>query len=263
MSITGCRNDDLVKLLNGIGYQPILLPRTGVVPPELYVYNNERLVRRGPLADYLPEGVVIPKPQQGQLSSIQHHETSKKSLSVAANFLGDALKCIGITSAPKLDLSFTNGHDITFRFDDVTYQAIDAAKIDHMLGELNTGAIPPEDISNGYLHIAYEYAFASTLSMKIGRDVDSSWKATAVQVGSYIDLGTEGQVTVASEDTIAFSGKSGENAAFAFKVGRLERRGHKWFFFPEEDAGEGFLSDEAAPEPYLLERGVVMRVEDQ
>ncbi len=131
-----------------------------------------------------------------------------------------------------------------------------------MLGELNTGAIPPEDISNGYLHIAYEYAFASTLSMKVGRDLGSSWKATAIQVATYIDLGTQGQVTVASEGTIAFSGKSGENAAFAFKVGRLERRGRKWFFFPEEVVGEGFLADESAPEPYLLERGVVIRVED-
>ncbi len=92
MSITGCRNDAFVKMLNGIGYQPVLMPRTGVVPPELYVYNNEKLVRRGPLADYLPAGVVIPTPQQGHLSSIEHHETSKKSLSMAANFLGDALK---------------------------------------------------------------------------------------------------------------------------------------------------------------------------
>jgi len=262
MSITGCRNDALVKLLNGIGYQPVLLPRTGLVPPELYVYNNEKLVRRGSLANYLPEGVVIPPPQQGRLSSIEHHETSKKSMGVAASFLGDALKCIGITSAPKLDLSFTNGHDITFKFDVVTYQAIDPANIDHMLGTLITGAIPPEDIANGYLHIAYEYAFAGSLSMKVARDAGSSWNATAIQVSTFIDLGTQGQVTVASEDTIAFSGASGEIAAFAFKVGRLERRGHKWFFFPEEEAGEGFLADESAPQPYLLERCVVMQVED-
>jgi len=263
MSITGCRNDALVKLLNGIGYQPVILPRTGVVPPELYVYDNDSLVRRGSLAEYLPKDMVIPPPQQGRLSSIEHHETSKKSLGVAASFLGDALKCIGITSAPKLDLSFTIGHDITFKFDDVTYQAIDPAKIDHMLGKLITGAIAPEVIANGYLHIAYEYAFAGSLSMKVARDADSSWKATAIQIATYIDLGIQGKVTVASEDTIAFSAASGEIAAFVFKVGRLERRGSKWFFFPEEEAGEGFLADEAAPQPYLLERGVVMQVKEQ
>ena len=99
--------------------------------------------------------------------------------------------------------------------------------------------------------------------MKVARNADVSWKATAVQVATYIDVGTQGKVTVTSEDTIAFSSASGELAAFAFKVGRLERRGSKWFFFPEEEAGDSFLADESAPQPYLLERGVVMRVEEQ
>ena len=263
MSITGCRNDALVKLLNGVGYQPVLLPRTGLTPPELYVYKNEKLIRRGPLLDYLPPGAAIPDLQRGRLDSIQHHQTDKKSLGVAASFLGDALKCIGITSAPKLDLSFTKGRDITFSFDDVTYEALDPAKIDHMLGDLRTGAIPPEDIKGGYLHIAYDYAFAGSLSMRAAGDSSASFDAKAIQIGTYIDLGSQGKVTATDETTISFASKDGTQAAFAYKIGRLEHRGKKWFFFPEEESGDSFLADENEKEPYLLERGVVLRVEDE
>jgi hypothetical protein len=262
MSITGCRNDALVKLLNSVGYQPILLPRTGLAPPEVYIYKNDKLTRRGPLLDYLPEGSTIPALNRGQLDSIEHHETGHKSFSVAASFLGDALKCLGITSAPKLDLSFARDRDITFSFDDVTYEAIDVAKIDHMLGKLVTGAIPEEDIAGGYLHIAYDYAYAGSLSMRSASGYDTKSDATALQIGTYIDLGTQGQVNRKDDSTISFSGKDGAHAAFACKIGRLERRGRKWFFFPEEESGDSFLSDENQKEPYLLERGVVMRVEE-
>ena len=263
MSITGCRNDALVKLLNGIGYQPVMLPRTGLTPPEMYVYKNEKLIRRGPLLNYLPPGSTIPELQRGSLESIQHHQTDKKSLGVAASFLGDALKCIGITSAPKLDLSFAKGRDITFSFDNVTYVALDPAKIDHMLSSLDTGAIPPEDIKAGYLHIAYDYAFAGSLSMRAAGDGAASFNAKAVQIGTYIDLGAQGKVEATDETTISFASKDGTAAAFAYKIGRLEKRGKKWFFFPEEESGESFLADEHEKEPYLLERGVVLRVEEE
>jgi hypothetical protein len=263
MSITGCRNDALVTLLNGLGYQPVMLPRTGLTPPELYVYKNEKLIRRGPLLDYLPPGSTIPALQRGRLDSIQHHQTNKKSLGVAASFLGEALKCVGITSAPKLDLSFAKGLDITFSFEDVTYEALDVAKIDHMLGDLRTGAIPPEDIKGGYLHIAYDYAFAGSLSMRTAGDASRSFDAKAIQMGTYLDLGTQGKFDVTDETTISFASKDGTPAAFAYKVGRLERRGKKWFFYPEEEAGENFLADEQEKEPCLLERGVVLRVEEE
>jgi len=263
VSITGCRNDALVKLLNEIGYQPVLFPRSGLTPPEVYVYKNQKLIRRGPLVDYLPAGAIIPDLQRGRLDSIQHRETDKKSLGVAASFLGDALKCIGITSAPKLDLSFAKGREITFSFDDVTYVALDGSKIDHLLSDLRTGAIPPEDIKGGYLHIAYDYAFAGSLSMRAADDGSSSFDAKAIQIGTYIDLGMQGKVEATDETTVSFTSKDGAAAAFACKIGRLEKRGRNWVFFPEEESGDSFLADENEKEPYLLERGVVLRAEEE
>ena len=262
MSITGCRNDGLVKLLNGMGLQPLVLPRTGLTPPEVYMYSDTTLTRRGPLSDYVVDGTVIPKPEQAKLPSIERHETDKKSGSAIGSFLGDALKCIGITSAPKLDLSFTNGYDITFSFDDVTSESVDSSKIDKLRSSLDMSAIPKEQIQAGYLHIAYEYVYAGQLSMRAVSGGSSSFNAKAIQIGAYVDLGVKGTAEWQNETTLAFKSTDGVSGAFACRIGQLEKRGKTWYFHPNEDQGQSFLADEAPAKPYLLERGVVLRAED-
>ena len=68
--------DRLVKLLNAEGYVPIKLPRTGVVPPELYNYDAtaRKLIRRGPLKAYLPAAGKIPL-RSGHLASIESKQS--------------------------------------------------------------------------------------------------------------------------------------------------------------------------------------------
>jgi hypothetical protein len=260
MSITGCRNDALVKLLNEDGYQPLIFPRTGLVAPWVYTYKDRKLVPEGPLSDFLPPGTPEPPRNRGQLGDIEHHETDNKSTSAAGSFLGDALKCIGITSAPKLDLSFVDGHDITFSFEEVTYDGLDVAKVRHLMPLVDFSSYAKEE--QAYLYIAYEFAFAGKLAMRAASSISSSFTAKAFQIGAYLDLGSQGQAKVESETKISFAGNNGVTAAFACKIGRLEKRGKRWYFFATEDGGEGFLADEGKLKPFLLERGVVLRVED-
>src|SRR5687767_4771808 len=107
--------DALVELLNSLGYQPVFLPRTGLEPPELYnfIEDGRRLLRRGPLQAYLPPGLVLPV-THGDLADIEHTQTSGKRMKAAAGFLERALRCIGITDIPRLDLSFTDARSFTF-----------------------------------------------------------------------------------------------------------------------------------------------------
>jgi hypothetical protein len=95
--------DDLVRELNKLGYQPIFLPRTNIEPPELYNYspNVRRLVRRGPLKDYLPDAAGLDV-ESGKLSDINYSYTSSKKGEAATSFLQNALTCIGISSIPKI-----------------------------------------------------------------------------------------------------------------------------------------------------------------
>ena len=259
MSITGCRNDALVKLLNEDGYLPLLSPRTGLVAPWVYTYKDRKLKPQGPLSDYLPDGTPEPARSRGQRGDIEHHESDNKSTSAAGSFLGDALKCIGITSAPKIDLSFADGHDITFSFDEVTYDGLDVSKVQRLMPLVDLSAFAKEE--QAYLYLVYEFAFAGKLTMRTASNVSSSFTAKAFQVGTYFDLGTQGQAKVESETKISFASTNGEVAAFACKIGRLEKQGRKWRFFSTEDGGDAFLADEGKPKPFLLERGVVLRVE--
>jgi hypothetical protein len=261
MAITGCRNDALVKLLNANGYQPLVFPRTNLVAPWVYTYKDQQLKPQGPLADYLPDNTPAPPRNQGQLGDIEHHETDNKTASIAGSFLGDALKCIGITSAPKLDLSFAAGHDLMFSFEEVTYDGLDVAKVQRLVPKLDLSIVPPEE--QAYLYIAYEFAFAGKLVMRSSTSFTSSYDGKAIQIGAYIDLGSQGTAKVETETKISFTGVNGITAAFACKIGRLEKRGRKWFFFSTEDGGDSFLADEGKPRPFLLERGVVLRVEPE
>jgi len=262
-----CVNDALVNLLNSKGYHPVFLPLSGLEPPEIYTYvPDTELVRRGPLADYLPRNTKLPSLTSGALSSIVHKQTSHKNVSAAVSFLKDALACIGITSAPRLDLSFASGKELTFSFVDATYRAVDPTKLDHLLDGLNTGAVPAHYVAEGRLHIIYDYAYATTIKMQSSDEQAFKYDVSGANIESFIDLGTKGQVKSQSTSAITFKGATNRPAAFAFKAGQLKlnREGKKWEFYPGEVMREGhaFIGDEGEGIPYLMEQGVVMRLSD-
>lgn len=225
--------DALVALLNSLGYQPVFLPRTGVTPPELYHYANRRLVRLGPLADRLPSAAALPTAGSGRLADIEHQHTSRKDLKATVSFLDQALRCIGITAIPKLDLSFAGAKTFSFAFSDVTYRGLDPTQLHQPLQQLSTTGIPEEYVEAGKLHVAYEYAYARRLLLSRA-DQKAFKHDVAGKVGAFIDLGTSGKAEVASSTTVSFTSVTDDVAAFAYKAGRLERRNETWVFFPEE-----------------------------
>ncbi len=75
--------DAFVSFLNSRGYQPVLLPQTGLVPPEMYNITGDELIRRGPLRHYLPQTdtlVVV----EAQLPDFEHKFTTRKTLKLAS-----------------------------------------------------------------------------------------------------------------------------------------------------------------------------------
>jgi hypothetical protein len=245
--------DALVELLNSFGYQPVYLPRSGVVPPELYNYNHSqgRLTRRGPLRDYVPEVAQL-APTKGQLADITHKECSSKRMKGAVSFLDRALKCLGISSAPRLDLSFLRESDVVFSFGEVTFSSVDPSRLDQVLRSLALGAIPAA-YADDDLHVAYEYAYARRVSMRRA-DARSFGAEVLGNLGAYLDLGSSGAVALESETTITFESRAGASAAFAYKAGRLEQVGGRWEFFPEEVT----RSLDQPGRPFLVEAGTVL-----
>ena len=264
MAITGCRNDALTKLLNSLGYQPLVLAKTGLKAPFLYSYKDTKLEPIGALSDFLVAGTVEPDNDIGMVPEIARKETDKKSGSAVASFLGDALKVIGIGSAPKLDASLSQGTDFVFSFDDVTSEGLTyskAAKLLHSIDHDALSDLPSGLLEDGYVQVAYEFLYAGALGMRAASGTSGSFDAKAIQVNGLIDVGASGVLEATSGTSLSFKAANAQRAAFACKIGGLEKIGNALKLHIHEDSGESFLADEGGPQPYLLERGVVIRAE--
>jgi hypothetical protein len=250
--------DALVRVLNGLGYQPVFLPKGNVDPPEIYHYlrDAQRLVRIGELKNFLP-AVAELQPSEGPLSDVNLAYTSDKKGKASVSFLEKALRCIGIDAAPKITLGFAGSRDFSFAFTNVRYRSVDPARLAPLLADMSSAGIPKEYIENGRLHLAYEYAYASQLVMSRG-DKQAFSNDISGKVGEFIDLGIKGSVSVESKTTISFKSSTGISVAFAYKAGRLERQGKKWVLFPEEVNRSGFQEERS---PFLPQPAVVLSVD--
>lgn len=247
--------DRLVALLNDLGFQPVFLPTTGLEPPELYNHDRGRLIRRGPLRRYLQ--APIPRPHVGVLPDIEHHHTSRKRVAEAANFLHNALRCIGVAPA-KLSLAFAGGGDLVFAFSEVTTARIDPSDLDPLLQRLEVHAIPDEYVTGGALHVAYEYVYARRVSLR-REDGKGFGAELGVRLHEFFDLGANGRVQMDDTTALTFTASDQAPAAFGYKAGQLRLEHGKWSFYPEiVSYARGEADDLAQAAPYLPARGVVL-----
>ncbi|MET8428382.1 hypothetical protein [Nocardia sp. NPDC004860] len=251
--------DALVKTLNRAGFQPIFLPQTGLLPPDLYNLTSRnrkpRLVRRGPLARYLPGCEFTPV--RSTLPDIANQRSSGKSISGSASFLARCLACLGIEAAPAINLSFAGNTKFSFSLGGVFSLRVDPSDIDHALKRLRPGAIPDEYVNRGFLHIAYEYAFATSLVMQAEGDHEFDLRTDA-DLPQLATVNAGFTLTRANRNTITFEACADSDVpAFAYRAGRLTRDS-KWRFYPEETYRS---ESEIPPQPYVLRRGVVLDTE--
>jgi hypothetical protein len=247
-------------MLNRAGFQPIFLPYTGIRPPELYNFARRavgpRLVRRGPLADYLPASAELPV-VKAELPDITHQHTTAKRMSAATDFLAKALACLGIAALPAIDLGFAGSAKLVFTLRDVHSLRVEPSLLDRTIQQLDLDAIPAEYLDLGFLHIAYEYAYARSIVLR-RQDAQALHTGVKGDVASLIDLGAEVEVSAEDHYSLRFSARHGrEVPAFAYRAGRLQRDS-RWRFYPMEIRRSA--TDET-PTPYLLRRGIVLDVE--
>ncbi len=195
---------------------------------------------------------------RSSLADISQVQSTGKNLSASIGFLTQCLACLGITGVPKLDLNFVGATKLVFGFRDVSSLRVDPAEIDHTLRRLDLGAIPAEYAEQGFLHIAYEYAFATTLLMR--REDGRSFSISAESdIAHFIDLGAKASLRLESSNTVSFmAAERAEAPAFAYRAGRL-MRDTRWRFYPEETYRSGGPID---TRPYVLRRGLVLEAEN-
>jgi len=257
-----CRNDALVKVMNGVGYNPILLPRTGIEPPFIYTYENKELKPWGRLTTAVPAGSLPSQLNGGVQNDISFTQSSRMTLEAAGNFLEDALRCIGVNSAPKLDLNFARGSQITFSFSSVTWRGLDPADVAIALNKgFDPVGLDESKVRLGMVHVAYDYAYADEIEMTLTQDVSDNIDLKAIKIDTFIDLGGKAEYKVKTSKTLTFKSK-GDPAAFACKVGQVKPARQGWTFNATEIVGRNFAPEEGPPAPYLLSRGQVLVVAD-
>lgn len=265
MAITGCRNDDLTLLLNELGYQPLAMSRTDLTAPYFFSYKDMKLEPIGPLSAFLTPGTAMPPLVEGSANEIAGKESSRKTGAAVVSILGDAFKAVGLTSAPKLAASLERGKEFVFSFNKVVSKGLPYATTSRLIRtSLDKDALvdlPPGDLQAGYIHVAYEFLYAGSLGLRETSGHAASFDAKAIEVQALVDIGAKGSVEATSESSLTFQGRDAERAAFACKIGWLQKHGSKLTFHIHEDQGEAFLADEGGSQPYLLERGVVIRTE--
>jgi len=256
--------DALVKWLSNRGYQPVLLPASGYQPPELYVAAKPSLNRLGPLKDFLPKNLTLPKARTGRVPDIQVVQTTQKSVNAAAKFLDNALSVWGITHAPGLDLSFIGQGNIVFTFTEASYEEVSIPEVARLILHLKDDALPKEFRKKGLLHVVYHYLYAGKLEMRRSDKESFQENITGVEIEKLFKLGIQGKVQVTNGNTLLFGPGHATRAAFAYKAGRIRSSGAHYELVP----GEVFnIAGSASNGPndsegYLPFPNVLMRVEN-
>jgi len=260
MAFLECRQDPLVKLLNDRGYMPVKLPRTGVVPPHVYVDpGDERLVALGPLAKFVAGGHLPAQPNSGKAADISQQATARMDTKAAGSLLQQALQAIGVTDAPKLDLSFLIQHRVQFTFSDVTWIGVDPVDISNALYHANFSSQPCDQVKGDMLLIAYEFIYARKLMMGLVAGHAGGIDFAALKLEHFLELGAKAKVEATSSTMLSFSASGEESpVAFGFKSGRVRHDRGRFAF----DVTRLSLAPGAPPVPEPHIRGAVIVVEE-
>ena len=190
----------------------------------------------------------------------------RQEFQAAADFLKSALAVLGISSVPKLDLSLAGGNELTFAFSNVTYHAVDPSQLDGVLQKLAVPAsIPDKYVTEGDLHIVYEYAYSTAVRMSRA-DQKSFSVDVSGKIGEFVDVGTSAKVDVQANSTVSFSTNTTDVAAFAYKAGRLQKvTAQRWVFEPGVviRATEAVGLAATAPPTFVPMPGVVLVAVDE
>lgn len=252
--------DALVSVLNRDGYQPIFLPRTGLVPPDVMLYfpEDRRIVRYGALASLVP-AVGKLKLHPSNVAPFEGRNTSGKNAAASLGFLGRALQAIGLGAAPKVDIGFAGNQELVFAFRGVRSRGITLLELRDILKSVELDGLPADRVDAGNAHIAYDYMYAKQLEIRRADGREFDWDVKG-KVDEFFDVAAKGKVTQTSKLSIAFEAEGDDLPAVAYRAARLLRRDGGGFDVLGERVNFGSTGTSA---PYVPQPGVVLEVEDK
>ncbi|MEC4682532.1 MAG: hypothetical protein VST70_02470 [Nitrospirota bacterium] len=92
-----------------------------------------------------------------------------------------------------------------------------------MVDFLDLNLLSPQDVEDGNLHVAYNYAYAESLEMRSDDGGEIKAKLSGGKIEDVYEVGAKADMKVKKADELIFKRKGGVRIAFAYKCGRLIR----------------------------------------
>jgi len=260
MSIKRDLTDEVIKYLNNIGYMPIVVPRSGIVPPTVYRHEEDTYIRIADLNDWLdarPElqALLSTKPESAVDlgNELNDRKAGKASISLFAQ-----ISAIFSAGAPNVEAAGEAGGEVQIMYDDCTTRVVVPDKVEKALAGVKPEQFGPA-LGEGKVHIAYEYLYASKVKASVKSNAGGSASASAAIAGVGKAEATASANRGASE-TMTWEGKAGqEPVAIAFKVAQVKLVGGHYQLNFGSGPGKALVAG-AKGKPYISLTGQVYEI---
>jgi hypothetical protein len=233
--------DPLRTYLNNLGYNVVLLPRTGIEPFDVLGKDGKQVERLGPLSQIWTSSVALPPLNPPQTAvGINGQKTAALDLSVGLKFLSNVLAAMG-ASVPQLSLAYKNAKKVQFSFTDVQVVGVDPFALGNHLGAGTLHSDNPfvtryftDDDTDAFIITevlkSKTITAAAQASDSTGAEVDVPVIQSAV--GAKVAIAQTGSETA----ELTYTGS--QLLTFGHKIFRIEFINGRWAIKGQKPAGE-------------------------
>jgi len=261
MSDSDQRTELLLAFFTERGYQPILIARSDLIPPDIYLLGEGRYRRLGPLRELLKHQSHLPEPQIGTVPELEKVETRSREAALSFAFFSQILERCGLTGSPKGTAKANLAGDVILRFQDVTVKEVSPTAIEAALNiGLDTKKLDNDRIEKGIVHVAYEYLYSSRVEIILGNRSHVSIGLSA-GLANAAEAKADGSSRQEGVDATSYQAKD-KPVAVAFKAAQLVRDGSNWRLRLMRSSAAGIGPREAIRTPYVFNPNAILTIED-
>jgi hypothetical protein len=262
--MTLCR-DPLRTYLNNLGYNVILLPRTGIEPMDVIGKDGGNLERLGPLYQVWSSSAPAPeiKPPQAAVG-INGQKTAELSLDVGLKFLSNVLGAMG-AAVPQLNFAYNKATRVQFSFNDVQIVGVDPFALgNHLAAGVLSSDNPfvvryfEDDGSDAF--IITEVLKSNNITAKAQTDEDGGVGVDLPAIQAAVGASIKVKQTGSQTTELTYTGE--HMLTFGHKIFRIDFVNGKWAISGQRPSGglafstpgfdaDKYLEDES---PVVFER---------
>jgi hypothetical protein len=263
--------DPLRTYLNNLGYNVILLPRTGIEPLDVLGKDGGSIERLGTLAQMWSSSIAAPQVDPPQTAlGINGQKTASLNLDVGLKFLSNVLGAMGAL-VPQLSFAYRNARKVEFSFTDVKVAGVDPLALGNHLAAGTLSSNNPfvrryfeDDDTDAF--IITEVLKSNSITAKA--QTDDSAGVTVDLPAIQAAVGAKVAVTQNSSQTTELTYTGDQLLTFGHKVFQIEFSRGSWSIRGQKPSSDvafltpGMMEDDtqlADEEPIVFERMSVIR----